>query len=98
MTHDNGYVREKLVVALMSMSKSDNSLKQRLEDAYTSSLIQLSASDFCEGDQQDFQSLKDAMCRVENSEIGFATASIAEMSDGEVKEWINKICAFVFGI
>ncbi len=86
------YVWEKLMVAVSGMAASEQSLQERLADAYVSSLIRLDAEDLPGELQEDFRALEDAMGRVNpTGDEGSARASTRRMSTEEARQWIGKI-------
>ncbi|MEO1948811.1 hypothetical protein [Thioclava sp.] len=95
---DRGYVVEKLYVTFDALARPDAPPRDRLENAYISSLMRLKADDFPDDFKARFEEIVAALSAVENPASGSVKASIEAMSDDEVAKMIDRICGLIFAL
>ena len=86
------YAWEKLYVAVLGMARSEAPLRDRLADAYASSIMRIEDADLPPDARNDFFEIQQALTRVEaKGDEGSISASAAALSDSEVHDLIGKV-------
>lgn len=90
MTQD--YAREKFFSAVLGLAQGDRPARERLADAYTSSLMHLRPDDLPKELQKNFKGIESALTRVSaKGDEGSVAASAAALDDREIRQIIEKV-------